>query len=76
VIPPAILKASEGWTVDTLLGGTLGLWISLVREDRTIHIVKDRWRHTTARAYRGNALTSVLRGQRAVAEYLEGGGAQ
>lgn len=42
------------------------------RGDYTVHVRRDRWRKTTARAYRGNALTAVLRGRKAVEEYLAG----
>jgi hypothetical protein len=76
VIPVTIEKAAgEGGWLPTLVvrRSRQFVWCFLQRGDLYIWIRRDRWRHTVARAYRGDALTSVLHGQRAVAEFLEMG---
>ena len=60
-----------GWLVGAYTSSPrAGVRIELHRDDLSIHIHHDKWRHTNARAYRGNALTAILPTQRAVVEWL------
>lgn len=72
MIPAALVKAADenGWGVGTVQQKKRLLWISLGRDDISIYIWRDRWRHTTARAYRGNALAGVMRTQAEVVAFL------
>lgn len=71
-MPPLIADAAKGsgWSEDQTISGWRGTWTTLRNGELTIDVWRDRWRHTTARVYRGNALTAILRTQREVAAYL------
>lgn len=66
--------AEGGWlTVTVYHSGLSGdTWITLSNIGRglMVDIKYNRWRHTTARVYRGSALSAKLLGQREIAEFL------
>lgn len=72
MIPAAIEKAIEGteWSAVIILPRPRATWITLLGPQGAIDIRYTKWRHTTARAHRGNALTAVLDGQQAIVDYL------
>lgn len=63
----------NGWKEDQTFIGARGTWMLFRQGDVLVEVWRDRWRHSTARAYRGNALMAMFRGQRAVAEFMSGG---
>lgn len=72
MIPEMIGEAANegGWSIGTIQQKPRLLWISFGRGDLTVYVWRDRWRHTWARAYRGNALTAILNSQYEIARYL------
>lgn len=74
MIPPILAEAAAkgGWGIVIEHRAILSraLWVTLIGPRGAVDIKYDRWRHASARAYRGRALTAILTGQRAIAKYL------
>lgn len=72
MIPETIARAAEqgGWRTVAVFSKRGTLWIELDRGDLSILIKHDRWRHTSARAFRGRGLMAILRGQYQIAKFL------
>lgn len=68
MIPPMIAEAAEagGWDIS----GRGRFWFTATRGDQTVQGARNVYRHTHARAYRGNALSAIFRTQAAIAAYL------
>lgn len=69
MIPPMIAEAAEanGW--DARERGRF--WFVITRGDQTVEGARSLYRHTHARAYRGNALSAIFRTQAAIARFLK-----
>ena len=72
MIPRLILSAMPGWTIERMEKRRRILWLILSSGEVSVVVKRDRFRHTRARAYRGNALTAVLPTQTSIARFLLG----
>lgn len=68
MIPPMIAEAAKAGGWEARERGRF--WFSITRGDQTVEGARNLYRHTLARAYRGNALSAIFRTQAAIAAYL------